>query len=298
MKVLVATDGSVHASAAMLAASRFLRLADSEVDVVSVAPEPPAGLPEHSGRRVFRNRLAESAKRTVQDAQRILSQAHVKTRGLVETGSPADRLLALTPGYDLTVVGAYGGHDRKQPGLGPVSSQLLQASRGNVLVGREVVNDDNYRVLVALDSSEASRAALRALGTLFDPSSFEVTVMHVIELPWTNIDSGQPAGEGVDVDELSEYQNQLERELRRNGNSVVQSALTQLERWSVPATPIIAEGDPVLELCSEAEEGGYDLVIAGATGASDVKHALLGSVSLKLAWDAPCSVAIIRQSIP
>jgi nucleotide-binding universal stress UspA family protein len=298
MKVLVATDGSVHASAAMLAASRFLRLADSEVDVVSVAPEPPAGLPEHSGRRVFRNRLAESAKRTVQDAQRILSQAHVKTRGLVEAGSPADRLLALTPGYDLTVVGAYGGHDRKQPGLGPVSSQLLQASRGNVLVGREVVNDDNYRVLVALDSSEASRAALRALGTLFDPSSFEVTVMHVIELPWTNIDSGQPAGEGVDVDELSEYQNQLERELRRNGNSVVQSALTQLERWSVPATPIIAEGDPVLELCSEAEEGGYDLVIAGATGASDVKHALLGSVSLKLAWDAPCSVAIIRQSIP
>jgi nucleotide-binding universal stress UspA family protein len=59
---------------------------------------------------------------------------------------------------------------------------------------------------------------------------------------------------------------------------------------------MIKEGDPALELCSEADQGGYDLVVAGATGASDVKHALLGSVSLKLAWDSPSSVAIFRQA--
>jgi len=296
MKTLMATDGSVHASAAMLAASRFLRFSQADVEIVSVSPELPLNLSSNSsGRQTFRKRLDESATKIVRDAQRILSLAHVKSHGRTETGSTADRLLALAPNYDLTVVGAYGSHDRRQPGLGPVSSRLLQASTGNVLIGRELVNEENFRVLVALDDSEASRTALRSIGPLFDPSSFEVTVMHVIELPWANINGN--ANDGVDTSELSQYQSQLEQELRRAANNLVQSALTQLEQWSVPASPMITEGDPVLELCSQAEAGGYDLVIAGATGVSDVKHALLGSVSLKLAWDAPCSVAIIRQPV-
>ena len=39
MKVLMTTDGSVHASGAMLTASRLLRQKNLEVDVVCVAPE-------------------------------------------------------------------------------------------------------------------------------------------------------------------------------------------------------------------------------------------------------------------
>ena len=78
---------------------------------------------------------------------------------------------------------------------------------------------------------------------------------------------------------------------------MVENALRRLEHWSIPASSIIREGDPALELCSEAEQGGYDLVLAGATGTSDIKHAVLGSVSLKLAWDVPASVGIIRQPI-
>ena len=287
MKVMMATDGSVHASAAMLAASRVLRLSDAGVDVVSVASLPPArplhDQPQSSGAHVLGRRLIETTRTTLDEAQRVLAQAHVQTQAVLETGSPADRLLALAPNYDITVVGAYGNHDRKQPGLGPVASQLLQASRGNVFIGRELANNDNFRVLVAVDDSEASATALRTIGTLFDPSSFEVTAMHVIELPRTNTNDAA--------------ERQLEQELRQTANSLVQSALDQLERWSVPAKSIIAEGDPVQELCSKADEGGYDLVIAGATGASDVKHALLGNVSLKLAWDAPCSVAVIRRAV-
>jgi nucleotide-binding universal stress UspA family protein len=44
----------------------------------------------------------------------------------------------------------------------------------------------------------------------------------------------------------------------------------------------------------QAEIGEYDLAIIGATGSSDLKHTLLGSVSFKLASYAPCSVAVIR----
>jgi nucleotide-binding universal stress UspA family protein len=122
--------------------------------------------------------------------------------------------------------------------------------------------------------------------------------MHVVEMSWAAPASVAAQDEEIDISDLSEYERQLGRELRQTANTVMENALQRLERWSIPASSIITEGDPALELCSEAERGGYDLVIAGAGGASDVKHALLGSVSLKLAWDAPTSVAIIRQTIP
>lgn len=301
MKVLMATDGSVHASGAMLTASRLLERTSLEVDVVCIAPE----LPKHAKaadsasrvRRSYKDRLALPARSALEDAQRILSHTHLKTRGLLEFGSPAERLLALAADYDLTVVGAYGGHDRRQPGLGPVSGRLVQTSTANIMIGRELVNESNFRVLVALDSSDASFTALQALGTLFDRSALDVTLMHVLEMPWAEVSTGHLPGDDVDMEELSEYQVQLERELRRTADSSLDRAQRWVERLEIPSETIVEEGDPALELCSHAEEGGYDLIVAGATGVSDVKHALMGSVSTKLAWNAPCSVIIVRRSV-
>ena len=299
MKVLMATDGSVHASTAMLTATRLLGGKLKDVDVVCVGPEP-AVAPATVEKRVqvqYEKQVTSQTRKTLSDAQTLLAQLHVKTHGLLEFGSPIDRLLQLSPNYDVTVVGAYGVHDRKQPGLGPVASRLLQQGTGNLLIGREVVNENNFRVLVALDNSEASFLALETLRSLFDPSSLEATLMHVLDMSWATLPSSPAQDDELDISDLDEYQRQLERELRQTANTVMERALRRLEQWSIPANPILKEGDPALELCSEAEQGGYDLVLAGATGTSDMKHALLGSVSLKLAWDAPASVAIIRQAV-
>jgi nucleotide-binding universal stress UspA family protein len=119
----------------------------------------------------------------------------------------------------------------------------------------------------------------------------------VIEMSWANPSSDSAQDEEIDVSALVEYQRQLERELHQTGRAVLESGVRRLDEWGIPASCIITQGDPALELCGEAEQGGYDLVIAGATGTSDIKHALLGSVSLKLAWDAPTSVAIIRHPL-
>jgi len=296
MKILMATDGSVHAATAMLTASKLLRTDKAELDVVSVGEEPALVGPASDVLLRYKKKSASSTRKTLEEAQRLLSQLHVKTRGLVETGSPADKLLALSRNYDLTIVGAYGKHERKQPGLGPVASRLLQQGRGNIMVGRELVNERNFRVLVAIDSSESSFAATEMVHSLFDSRSLEVTLMHVIEMCWATSSSATAEDGESDASELAEYHQQLERELRRTANATMERALRRLGQWGIPASSVIKEGDPALELCSEAEQGGYDLMIAGATGASDVKHAVLGSVSLKLAWDSPCSVAIFRQA--
>ncbi|MGH9764004.1 MAG: universal stress protein, partial [Blastocatellia bacterium] len=58
---------------------------------------------------------------------------------------------------------------------------------------------------------------------------------------------------------------------------------------------MIVEGNPGTEILGEAEMGEYDLVVIGASGVTDVKHNVLGSVSAKVAWAAPCSVLIVRE---
>ena len=302
MKVLMATDGSVHASTAILTAKRLLRRRGLSVDILCVAPElaleaSVAGAARGRGRiqESYREHVTRPTSRILESAHRLLEDAPFRVDTLAKFGSPADQLVALAPDYDLTVIGSYGKHERKQPGLGPISSQVMQLADANVMVGRELVNEDGHRVLVALDSSDASFRALRTLGSFFDVSSLDVTLMHVVELPWAHIGLENWAVSEEEVSELEDYQVRLEHELRHDAQSVIDRGLHQLEQWRVPASTIIEEGDPALELISHAEEGGYDLVVAGATGASDVKHARIGSVSLKLAWNAPCSVLIVRK---
>ncbi|MBI4482602.1 MAG: universal stress protein [Acidobacteria bacterium] len=58
----------------------------------------------------------------------------------------------------------------------------------------------------------------------------------------------------------------------------------------------MAEGIPASEILREAESGDCDLIVLGATGVTDMKHEMLGSVSTKVAWNAPCSVSVIKDT--
>jgi nucleotide-binding universal stress UspA family protein len=171
---------------------------------------------------------------------------------------------------------------------------LVENSRGSVLVGREFASDKNCRVLTALDGSEASFNALQTITSYLDPGSIDVTLMHVVEMPWARLDLPPEWRYESDAFQISVYRDDVERELRRYADRTMARARNCLEELNISATQIIEEGDPALELISHAEEGGYDLIVAGATGNSDVKHAPLGNVSSKLAWNAPCSVMVVR----
>jgi nucleotide-binding universal stress UspA family protein len=301
MKVLMATDGSREAATALRSASRLLRKKGLEVDVLCVAPQLTLERGSHSTGRVglhdtYKKKIARDSERIVRQAQHALHGDGVTAKALVEVGSPADQIIRGALDYEIVVVGAYGKGERRQPGLGPTSSVVVQNAPRTVLVGRELANEGTYRVLVALDGSDASFGALAALGANFDISSFDVTLMHVIEMPWARLGiSGSHEEDAAETTELEDYQSELERELRLESEAVMDRGLRQLEKWNVAATTIIEEGDPALELTSHAEAGNYDLVVTGATGSSDVKHALLGSVSLKLAWNSTCSVLVARS---
>jgi nucleotide-binding universal stress UspA family protein len=151
------------------------------------------------------------------------------------------------------------------------------------------------RVLVAVDGSLASTNALRAMHDLFNLSSAEITLMHVKETPWIHLGLDREWFDAsADAFDTADPEIQLEFELQREGEHILEVAQNRLDKFNFSVTTMIEEGNPATEILGEAEHGDYDLIILGATGATDAKHNILGSVSAKVAWQAPCSVAIVR----
>jgi nucleotide-binding universal stress UspA family protein len=292
MRVLLTTDGSKEATCAMRAASRLLNRTEREVHVLYVAPQPRAPKSGKITKRAYQHRLAAETKRVLEDAKRVLCEEGIDALTLCETGSPASVIMQEAEDYDLTVLGAKGREVSSNVGLGPVASRLVEHGSGCVLIGREPPSDRQARILVALDGSDGSGRALEALASLFDLESAEITLLHVLETLW--LPPGDEDESRVEVDPESEETDQVALELRREAEQVLTQARLRILPQHPGVTTSIREGIPANEILSEVDQGDYDLVVVGATGATDMKHSVLGSVSSKVAWNAPCSVLVVR----
>jgi nucleotide-binding universal stress UspA family protein len=302
MKTLIATDGSQEATTALRTASRLLRKKGNEVFVLCVAPEfsGPASLEGSAAKRervrlAYQRRIVKETEAILDSARQILVAEGIESSTITEFGSPAKTILRLSAECDVTIVGGTGKLDRSKLGIGPVASRIVEHGTGTSLVARELTSESNWRVLLAVDGSASSRQALRAMTKYFNADSLEVTVMHVVETPWVHFGLDRKVFDypGDALDRL-DPEIQLELEMEREAGSIVETAQEQLDGYVLGLKSIIREGNPGTEILGEAEAGDYDLIIMGAEGSSDFKHQMLGSVSAKVAAQAPCSVAVVK----
>ena len=99
------------------------------------------------------------------------------------------------------------------------------------------------------------------------------------------------------VHEEIEPEIEWDEEMRVEAQRVIDQAREQLRPYHPGGIEVeVAEGVPSYEILSQAETRDCDLVMVGATGVTDLKHQLLGSVSHKVAWDASCSVLVVRAT--
>jgi len=213
-----------------------------------------------------------------------------------EIGSASQVIVAKAADYDVAVIGAKGRGTIGELGLGPVASRIVEHSRVPVLIGRELRAEGDLRILAAVDGSDASLAAIETLNSLFDLGPAEICLMHVAETPWLHLGLEEDWATYSEEDKDASEEGVLEKELVREGEVVIEQARRLLlHNPHVSLSTRMDEGDPANEIVSEAERGQYDLVVVGATGARDLKHNMLGSVSFKVAWNVPCSVLIVRE---
>lgn len=303
MKVLLTTDGSKQAEIALQTASRLLQADKHSFELLCVAPK--LDFP-HSKARKDKPKIAR-AHQQYQDKIRyeageilLHTQARLATKGLtvetkVEVGSPAKVILQRAVESDLVVVGAHDRYEKRKQGLGPIAARVVAHATSAVLIARELTADKSLRILIGVDGSLASEYAINSMLRSLEVGTAEITLMHVVETPWVHLGLTREwqdyAGGDIDRNDPSF---RLEQELQLEAEDVLATAQARLERVGLAATTMMEEGDPALEILSEAEKDEYDLIVLGVTGEHDLKHQLLGSVSTKVAQDAPCSVFVAK----
>ena len=303
MKVLIATDGSEQATTAMRTAARVLCKEGNQFDLLCVAPRlTPRKRGSDKTKEEIRKIHADYQGKITKEAKKILELSKVVMSGegiiagtVFETGSPANVIIDKSEGYDLTVVGAHDKYEKEKPGLGPVALRVIAQAPTAVLIARELAAEKALRILIATDGSLAAEEAISLMTDYFNVQLADITVMHIVETPWINLGL-EPEWfdfRGRNFDR-SDPTTMLDHEIRIEAEDVIETARKRLESAGLGSEPMIVEGDPALELLSEAEKGEYDLIVLGATGISDFKHDLLGSVSIKVARDASCSVFIVK----
>lgn len=261
---------------------------------------PPAHLPQATAwgsraRDSYQRRIRLETALILNHAREALAAEGVEAATSVETGSPADVLLDASENYDLIVLGAEGKETPKGAGIGPVASRVVEHSDGSVFIGRPLRGGDGLKVLVAVDGSTASREALDTLAEWFDLESASVTLMHVIESPWLHLGL-EPEWYGYEepLEDHVDAELPVSRELRREGEALLERARDVLGTRHTGIEVRLEEGIPSDEILAELDRESYDLLVIGATGVSSLKREMLGSVSAKLVWNAPCSVLLTR----
>jgi len=142
-------------------------------------------------------------------------------------------------------------------------------------------------ILLAIDDSEFSEAALRAVAAQ-GPKDTKVWVLHVLEPPSTVLGR-----------EMGGYEPEFEalwKTRREQAKALVAKAAERLRDSGLNATPILKEGDPKSSIIDLATEWRADLIVLGSHGRKGLNRFLLGSVSEAVARHASCSVEIVRLS--
>ena len=139
------------------------------------------------------------------------------------------------------------------------------------------------KILLPMDGSSASWAAIPHAAYLAQTGSAEVTVLGVIDSPLAEAVSHVllPLGLPEEHDEAERVIDEVTGELRERGVTSIETRLEQ--------------GDPAHQIVACARELHADLIVLGSRHHSAARELFVGSVAESVVRDSPCPVLLIDQ---
>ena len=147
-------------------------------------------------------------------------------------------------------------------------SGLLWLFLGSVLL-RMSRRREVMRILLAIDGSEQSGAAVDEVARRHFPADSEVRIIAVVEPPYL--------GEGMDI---SFYGVEVEQNARKQARAAIEKAVATLradeESLQLNITVEVLSGSPKRMILEEAESFDADLIVVGSHGHGMIDRVLLG----------------------
>ena len=135
------------------------------------------------------------------------------------------------------------------------------------------------RLLLAIDGSKFSEAAVQAVIARHEPKGTEVQVLNVVDL-----------GIPIPTSDAASFR----QESLNQGRELVQRAKEVLSKAGLNVQTAVEEGDPKSTILAHAAHWKADLIVLGSHGRKGIDRFLMGSVAEGVSHHAPCAVEIVR----
>jgi nucleotide-binding universal stress UspA family protein len=303
MQLLLATDGSDCARAALEFTLRFPFPQGSTVTVLTVFDE--SALREEHAEQLSEEHhdlLRETVESVREEGEQLVEseQQRFETAGwqgvktLVRTGNPAEEVIrsAEELGSDLVIVGSHGWTGIQEFLLGSVSHKVLQHAPCSVLVVKQPhpqkplpdSGESGWRILVAYDDSAPAKKAVQLCASLPLEANTEVNVVGVLPM-------------------VTLYRQDIRQRLDPIWQHKKQVLRTALENtvnaadWSTSAvsTELHEATDASQAILDAAANTDANLIMLGTKGKGAIKRFLLGSMTHHVTRHAACSVWAVHE---
>jgi nucleotide-binding universal stress UspA family protein len=87
----------------------------------------------------------------------------------------------------------------------------------------------------------------------------------------------------------------IREKLEAEARAILQKAKAVFDQKNVKAETVLESGlVPANNILRQAEEGKFDRIIMGSTGAGAFRKVMMGSTAAKVVAHAPCEVTVVR----
>ncbi|HJZ87263.1 MAG TPA: universal stress protein [Polyangia bacterium] len=147
---------------------------------------------------------------------------------------------------------------------------------------------DLNKILVPVDFSACSRAALDYAAFLGGRFTASIDVLHVWQPPHV------VGGAEMLVYAEGQPQRTLAEFARTHAGKEMEEFLATIENRGLKVRGRLETGDPYVTILRVAADEKYDLIVMGTHGRTGLQHLLMGSVAEKVVRRSSCPVLTIR----
>lgn len=286
MKVLVAVDSINTLDILINEMSDRSWPSGTEAQVLSIVDDGDVALKvwreEGYGVSAVRREMSRRGEQISALAVERLREIGIPSRVVIMRGNPEFLISFAARKWpaDLIIMRAHNRKDFRSRLLGSVAKSVIESAPCSVEVVRsgEKVDTNGFKVLLATDGSDASRAASEAIAQTSWPENTEVRVVSAVNSMIYSLEElGLIGGEATD-----------------RAHRAIGKAVHVLSGAPVRISAEVIAGNAARQIVARARHWGADVIVLGTNERRGLSRLLFGSTSAEVASRAHCSVRIIR----
>ena len=280
LPILVAYDGSPDAHRALEWTAHESLRTGARIQVLLVNEVPPPAWGDAAGMAVVTEGFVLDSSTLLEQAKTFLADAGIRTPTIQQrSGHVVGELLRAAASASTVVIGSRGHGRAGEALLGSVSQHIARHATCPVIVVREPHDAEARRIVVGIDGSQTSAAALDYACERAESTGETVVAIHGWHVRAPSTDVWNSKARSVDTADRELLLAESVAGVRADHPDV------RLEQEVVPVAP---------DKCIVDASASASLVVVGSRGRGFFSGMLLGSVSQAVLHRATCPVAVVR----